>query len=138
MLLVVLAAAAGLFGNGVFSRTTKSTPDGQVEIAFQRFARSGGRTTLQVTVSPELSGNGEVAVRVSRDYLSRFEVRRVTPEPDSAESSGDSIAFMFKVRNSTSPLKVEFNLEAEAAGRSRGRVVVGEAPPLRFSQFVYP
>lgn len=138
MLLVVLAAVVGLFGNGVFSRTTKSTPDGQVEIAFQRFARSGGRTTLEVDVSPEVTGKGAIAVLVSREYLSRFELRRVTPEPDSQESAGDSIAFVFKVRDSTSPLEVEFNLEAEAAGRSRGKMNVGEGPPLHFSQFVYP
>ena len=138
MLLVVLAATAGLFGNGLLSRTTKSTSDGQLEIAYQRFARSGGRTTLEVTVAPGVSQEDEVKVLVSRGYLSRFQIRQVTPEPDSAESSGDSLAFVFKVGDSRSPLEVEFNLEAEAAGRTRGTVAVGEGPALRFSQFVYP
>lgn len=138
MLLVVLAAAGGLFGNGLFSRTTKSTPDGQLEIAYQRFARSGGRTTIEVTVTPAVAQEGEVTVLLSRNYLSRFQIRQVTPEPDSTESVGESLAFTFQVGDDSAPHEVEFNLEPEAVGRSRGTVAVAKRPPLPFSQFVYP
>ncbi|HUR23926.1 MAG TPA: hypothetical protein VMZ73_08660 [Acidimicrobiales bacterium] len=138
MLAVVVAAAAGLFGNGLFSRATRTSADGNLEVAFQRFARSGGRTTLEVSVAPGSAQEGEVAVMVSRNYLSRFEIRQVTPEPDSTEPVGDSLAFVFKVGDDRSPLEVELDFMARSAGRLRGSVAIAGGPPLRFSQFVYP
>lgn len=138
MLGVVVAAMAGLFGNGLFSRAERATADGSVELAYQRFARTGGTTTLEVSVDRDAARGDEVEVAVSKEYLRRFRVRTVTPEPESTRARGTMVVFVFGRSDAASSLEVELDLEPQSVGRARGDVSVEDRPPLRLSQFVYP
>lgn len=138
MLGVVVAALAGLFGNGLFSRAERATAGGDVEVAYQRFARSGGTTTLEVSVDPDAARGDQVEVAVSKEYLRRFRVRTVSPQPESTETRGVMIVFVFGRGDAASSLEVELELEPQSAGRARGDVSVEDRPPLRLRQFVYP
>jgi len=139
MLVVVVAAAGGLFGNGLYSRVQRSSGDGRLFLAFQRFARSGAPTTLEISVAPGAADDDdEIEVRLSQEYLRRFRVEQVSPEPASSDTTGASLALVFKVSDAASRLEVQFDLQPQGAGRVRGEVALRDGPPVRFSQFVYP
>ena len=139
MLVVVLAAVGGLFGNGLFSGTTRTSADGRLEIGYQRFARNASETTLKMSVSRALTTDeGELTILVSSTYLRRFVIRAVTPEPDSVEAVGDSLAYVFKLTAGTPRFEADFELEPRSTGWVRGTVGLEGRAPVRLSQFVYP
>lgn len=50
LVLIVLLATAGLFGNGPLSDAQVSSEDGRVQVDYQRLSRSGTTDKLRITV----------------------------------------------------------------------------------------
>lgn len=135
---LILAAAAGLFGNGPLSHRTVSTPGGAMEVDYQRFARDGGTTSLVARVAPGQSQEGKVEIWISNQYLGKVRVEQVTPEAESRKFRDQGVAFSFSSPDSRSQLQVRFRLRPDSVGPQHGEVGLGNRPPLRVSQFFYP
>lgn len=136
LLLATMAAAVlGLFGDGLFSRTTAAAAGGRLAVEYERFARLGRTTRLTVLVAGLPSG-GPVAITIGRPLLDAYRIVGIAPEPETSRSV---------------PEGLELRFGAGAAGRARILIDVqpakrwfaaGEvrAPgaAVRLRQFIYP
>src|SRR3954470_10874843 len=74
--LLPLAAIAGLFGGGLFSKVTAGGAGG--EGSSERFGRRSVATQLEVTVP---RARPPVAIAISREFLDRYDMSEIRPQP---------------------------------------------------------
>jgi hypothetical protein len=138
MVVVIVAALAGVFGGGgLIANTTASDSAGSTEVQYARFARYASPTTLDVNVAASASGR-PTRIRVSDRYLNTMKVRAITPPPTSTAIADRQHVFVFERSASSASATIRFELEPAAMGRHHGWITVDEAAPLFFSQFIYP
>jgi hypothetical protein len=138
MLLIVIAAVAGLLGDGPLSRRTARDPGGTFQLEYDRFLHYGTQTTLTVRFAPRVARDGEVRLWLSLDYLDGVQVQQITPEPARVEAGPDRSVFVFRVSDPDAPATVFFHVLPQHRRPLSGRVGVGDREPLPFDQFVYP
>jgi len=131
--LVLLAAAAGLFGSGPLSSTEATA--GPLRVAYERFLRYGATHRLRLSV--DTGDRDLLRIQIPSEYVSRMRVERVFPEPRRVVVRGDWVRCDFVVVP-RSRAEIVFDLEPARRGLARGAVRVAGEPAVRFSQFVYP
>lgn len=130
--LLLLAAAAGLFGSGPLSSTEAAA--GPARLAYERFLRYGAPHRLRLSV--ETGDRDVLRIQLPREYLSHMRIDHVFPEPRRVVSRGDWVRCDIAVAPG-SRAEIVFQLEPARRGVVRGSVrVAGER--LRLWHFVYP
>lgn len=135
MALFILAAALGLFGSGMVSRTRAGGDDAPLRLEYERFGRWGAPLEMQLHLRESPAGSARVWL--SSRYLECFTVEAITPEPESAVASGDRVVYRFLVAPGQ-PATVTFHLTPERFGLRRGQVGLAGATPLSFRQLIFP
>lgn len=132
--LLLLAACAGLLGNGPLARRSISTTDGTLSI--DRFARRDANT--EWTIAPRAAGitSNALEVRISSRFLKRFRLAGITPEPRSQTAFTDSVVFSFAAL--APRVQITFHVEPLRVGMSEGEFQIDRSPPVKVKQFVYP
>jgi hypothetical protein len=136
MVLIIAAAVRGFMGRGVIASHVAS--GGSVRLSYSRFERMNTTIRLDVTVEAQPTGAGDRTVWFARDYLRRFEVSSVTPEPESVSSAAGSVVYFFASAPGE-PLRATFWLRAAEGtfGMLHGRLGAGGSA-VDFWQFVWP
>jgi hypothetical protein len=136
VVLLLLAAAAGLLGSGPLSTAVTAVPD-RFDVTYQRFSRYQTPETLTLNFWPAVTASGEAAVWFDREYLERTRVGPITPRPTRVEAADQRVRYVFQVNQPGRPLGVTFSLQLQRVGLVRARMGVDDAV-RDFWQFVYP
>jgi hypothetical protein len=128
---LLLAACAGLLGNGPLSHRTIATQNGELQI--DRFAHRDGPTIW--VIEPNAAAS-EFKLRVSSGLLQRTKIESVTPAPLDQAATASSVLFTFRALAPKS--KIVFHIEPQYVGWNGGEFQLGDAPPVTVQQFVYP
>jgi hypothetical protein len=128
--LFVLAGLAGLFGTGLLSHVAKQ--QGKARIDYERFFRFG--TAMQMEFTDE-SGSPRTEIIFPTDYLSRFDVQSIVPEPIETEIMEGQIKYVFATGSARR--KVFFHLEPNTPGTAKGLIAVN-SENIHLSQFIFP
>lgn len=130
MALVILIAAltlAGLFGDGWLSRA-KLTSAG-ASVSYQRFARFGKETLLQVGLPA-----GDRSVGLPLAYFERFKLDAVVPQPSGQRLEGNRVVFEFDAAGKTT---VRFHLLPRRPGVVEAVITAGGVS-FDLAQFTWP
>ncbi|WP_428391607.1 hypothetical protein [Lichenicoccus sp.] len=82
MVVVVLAALAGLLGHGPFSHRSLSSPASGLTADFERVARFGSQTMITLHLSPRACG-GDTTIWLSNKFIEPMGLRNIMPRPAS-------------------------------------------------------
>ncbi len=138
MLVVVLAAVAGLFGNGLFGTTTITPPARTMSVTYDRFGRYGADSKLSFQLSREALDGGEWRLSIGRDYLENMAIDDIVPEPDSVEAKSGVLVYTF-VAEEPSNLLVTFDLTGNSVGSVHGNAQLENSrESASFNQFFFP
>jgi hypothetical protein len=133
MAVVVALALGGVFGRGPLSQaTTGQTP--QATISYQRFARYGSSTSLQVTPA-EAQSKGDLHIEVDGAFIDANRIESLTPAPIEMRTAADRHVFTFSIEGAQT---ITFRLKPDRIGSNAGAFLVGSSPPLYVHQYVYP
>ena len=135
MVAVVLAAAVGLFGNGLFSTAAVASADGSLVAQYQRYWRARSPAALEVSWPAEA---GETTIWITGAYLDNFELSGVSPEPAAVAIGAERSYYTFNVREATATAHVSFRLEAKHGGSFEGTIGRVGGGELTIEQFVFP
>ena len=137
MVLVIIAALAGVFGGGgIVELATASDSSRLTEVRYARFARYSSSTTLEVNVTASASAR-PMRLSISDQYLGAMNVRTITPPPTSTSIADRQHVFVFD-RAASAAATIRFELVPESIGRHEGWIAVDGAAPVFFAHFVYP
>jgi hypothetical protein len=133
--LVLLAALAGLFGNGPLGRVSAETADASLRVDGDRFARSLTPMVLVVTAQPT-AGQGAIAFSLDRAYADAVAIE---PEfPAQVEITPDRVIYRFAAAGA-GPVHVALRVTPQRIGVVSGAIRrEPDGMPLRLTHFVYP
>lgn len=135
---IVVLGLLGLFGTGPLSSTTAGSTDVGLRLAYERFVRHDGQTSVEINVSPGLASDGQVEIWVSNTCLDGVDIERISPEPDQIRSEDDRLVYVFPTANADTPISVTFSLRPDALWRLSGEIGITGGPSLSFNQVSYP
>ncbi len=135
LLLIVLLALAGVFGNGPLSDATAMSSDGRLQVDYQRLSRAGTTDSLRITMR---GAPGEpVQLLLGGSLLRAASIETLQPEPQASLSHGKSL--LLQVGTSADGLATLYlTLRSEHVGRLEGVARIGPNTAVRFSTFLYP
>lgn len=128
LLVFVVAAALGLFGDGVLGK--QKSKSGNATAEYDRFARYESETKILLE-SPDESIN---TLSLSQTYVEGMRIVRILPEPEINSGDGDDILYRF---NGDHRL-VTVYVRPESPGSIRGKLAVNGNSPVNIFHFVYP
>jgi hypothetical protein len=136
MILLVIAALAGLFGSGPFS-VGRARVSG-LEVEYRRVERKNAPTTLTVHLEEGAATGEEVRLWLARDFVDSVEIKRVTPDPEAVISGAERDTYVFRVEETGNPGSVVFHYEPDQTGLRAAKLGVEGQAELAFTTFVFP
>jgi hypothetical protein len=133
--LLILAALLGIFGSGLLSAAT--VEQGVLRVNYNRFERFETPTAFEIHVVAE-AGAAAVAVWLPHDYLQHVEVTNISPEPQEVRTGANRLTYIFALQDAADAGRITFYLTPLRVGPLAAQVGVDAAPPVQFTQFVYP
>lgn len=131
---LLILALAGLFGDGPLSHVRAASKEGG-SVEYERYIRSGSLTTLVLTPAATVAP-GISRIEITADYLRKFRVEHITPDPSAVRMQGDKFVYEFAA---TAPeASITFNLAPESLGRHTAEVAIDGGAPLTIRQYTYP
>jgi hypothetical protein len=138
ILLIILAALAGLFGWGPASKASNRGESQLVWVEYERFTRLKSPVILKVHMDRAPLIDGEASFWLDDEYLKNFRIHYIYPDPDSIEVGMSRVTYNFKVGPEGRLDEVLFHLEPETIGWFRGQIGVEDSDGASFSQLIYP
>lgn len=137
--LLILLAAAGLFGNEFLAIARAGAEGDGLWVDYQRFARLFSPKEMQVSVGPQaFSAQDTVEIRVNRDFIDDVRIESIEPEPASVELQADSYVYTFEVDALEQAIEIDFDFQFLSPGLHRASVEVPSGEEVHLSHFVYP
>lgn len=136
LLLILVSAALGLFGDGVLASARVASAYGGVTLEFPRYLRARSPEHLIASAAPAQRGADAVVLWLDAAYLENVTIERIVPEPTRVRAGADRLTFEF-ASDGAGPLRIAFEINVRSGGRLHGRIGAGEES-VEFSQLVYP
>lgn len=131
--LFVVAAAAGVFGNGPLSHASADSPQGRIE--YERFVRYGSPSEIVITPTSG-AARGIRRIDISSDYLEAFRIASITPEPANVQIVGERLVYEFTSVGAGA--SISFHVDPQRLWRHRAVVRIDGGAPLEVRQLTYP
>lgn len=135
LLVIVLLALAGLFGNGPLSDAVTVSPDGRVRVEYQRLSRSGTTDNLYITVQGE--PGQPVTVELDGSLLRTASIETMQPEPQRSMSHGPALLLQLGT-SKDGVATLYLTLRTDHVGTLEAVVRAGPHSAVHFSTFLYP
>jgi hypothetical protein len=137
LIVALIAALAGLFGQGPLAHARVRSSDARLEIAYDRIARHGADLEWVAVVAPT-SGDSIVDLWISTDLLGGMMMRRIEPQPLEERAARDGVAYRFRIADAAHPATIVFHTEPIDLWSRSGwvRIVGGDSVHVR--QYVLP
>lgn len=133
IVLVLVAALAGLLGRGPLSRARVGEAS-SFEVEYGRFERRTQETSLVVRLGSPPSGLAQLWVDAS--YVAAQPFQQVFPEPERVELRDGRLVMTLRVSGARPEIVI--TTRPEAFGSMRVRMGLVDGPDVAFDQFVYP
>lgn len=134
LLLAILAAAAGAFGDGPLSRASISAPGG-VRVDYERIVRRRAPTEIRIVVPSAPMPGGSLALEVTR--LPGAE--RLVAFPDPLHERATALGARFEIATrGEGPFEIALRNVPSTLGRREIRLAIGLAEPIAIRQLVLP
>jgi hypothetical protein len=134
LLLAILAAAAGAFGDGPISRASISAPGG-VRVDYERIVRRRAPTEIRIVVPSAPMPGGTLALDVT--HLPGTESLVLSPAPQHERATARGERFEIATRGE-GPFEVALRNVPTTLGRREIRLGIGLAEPVALRQLVLP
>ena len=128
--ILVIAAAIGLFGDGLASKKTQSAQ--QVTVESERFYRF--QAAMQLKISSINTSGSDLTVSFPNDYLKHFEVKSIAPEPARNQFTNNRVQYTF---DATGDAEITFFLVPQSRGNISGSLNVNDQS-FQLSHFIFP
>lgn len=126
---IMLAAALGLFSNGIMSRQVAR--QGTVVVESDRFLRNNSETRLSISMT---GVKGRSVISFPLTYTQHLKVERISPEPERTAIRDGQVWYVFEADQN---LLVQFYMKPQTNGNLHGSVWVNDQY-LLLSHFIYP
>ena len=130
MLMIVVAAALGFFGDGMVSRVISNS--GNMTVDTQRFYRRDAILELKVSIRSHNDSGPKLSF--PNHYVDKFEIQSIVPEPERSTVAGENVIYHF---NGSGVQTITFYLIPQSLGEVKGSVAMkGEV--INLNHYIFP
>ena len=138
LVLVLIAACAGLFGRGPLSDRSLTAPDGSARVDWARFERHGSPAEFTLTVFRRSPVDTTTRVWLDEGFVAGITLDRVIPQPVSEATDGGRLVLEIPTPRGVDSTRVIVRFTPDRIGERGIRLGIAGAAALRLDQFVYP
>jgi len=133
--LVLVAGILGVFGSGPLSSTRAGGAAAGLFVEYERFARFGAVTRINIVADSSTSGTATLAV--AGDVIDSLALDAVHPRPVEQRSTQTGANWVFRA-DPGGPLRIALNARPTRPGLLRSSFAIDARPPVPILQVVYP
>ena len=134
--LIIVLDLAGLFGRGPIARAERHSPDGTINIKYERIERTDSPSILSIEFGPSAIQDGKINLYVSESLVKGLGTERVVPNPLVTAIGNGGLTYTFAA--SKVPASVDLALEPSGPGLYDFTIGVVDATPIHAQVFVVP
>ena len=138
LMAIVVAGLAGAFGGGPFGQATAQSPDGKLQVAYDRIARHASSQRLAVHISPRASGDSVVDLWIDQEFMHGLIVGEISPQPVQTRAGDQRLIYRFHLADPSRSADVVFQADAHRLWRRRGVIGIVNGDSVQLRQFVLP
>lgn len=136
LLAIVVGGACGLFSKGFLSDRTRVSPQGSLEVKYERFARQ--QSDMAMTIRLHALRDRLYSITLSGDGVDNFQLQSIQPQPLRAESSEHSLTLWYKTQNINRGASIWLGGQPQSPGKYAFTVSDSSGAQVDFTQWVYP
>jgi hypothetical protein len=134
--LIVIADLLGCFGRGWLAKAEYKSPDGLMDIHYERVERFSTPSILTINFAPSAVHDEEIHLWASDSLVKPLGNQRVVPSPQKSALSNSGISYTFPASNI--PSSVEFALQPASPGIIPVSFQVADGKPVTLKIYVMP
>lgn len=138
LVLLLIGGVVGLFGHGPLSKATLNVPGSDSRICYERLARRETPSTLELRLGKSALVSGLVRIRLNQTLVEKMQLKQIVPAPLKAEPLADGVRFIFQTDPTRGSAFIYFIENPTTPGFVDAEVVIEDAEPVHFRQFIYP
>jgi hypothetical protein len=138
MIALLIAGVAGLLGRGPLSQAKTASPDGQIQVSYERLAHFRTPAVIEVFINQNVLQTGQVRLEVNGALMDGVRIQRVIPQPVSTSPLPDGAIFVFPVDATEGQAKITLVQEPGTVGLQTCTVSVNQSASVQFNQFIFP
>lgn len=135
LVIIVLLALAGVFGNGPLSNAEAVSADGKLRVQYQRLSRTGTVDTLRIMVQG--SAGKPLTVTLDGTLFREASIETMQPAPLSSMSKGQALLLQLGTSND-GLATLYLTVRSEYVGTLRGMVEADPGTAVSLSTFLFP
>ncbi len=135
-LLILLCDILGLFGRGWLAKAHVTTPDGTLDVKYERIERASTPSIMTIQLGQSAIQNGAAHLFVSESLIKQLGAQRVAPQPANSTIGNGGITYTFSA--SEVPATVEIALESSFPGIHHFVLQVPGSEPVQGTVTVVP
>ncbi len=138
LLAIILATLVGVFGAGPISTATVRSPDGRLEVAYNRMARHAAPDPLRIRLAPGTAVDSLVDLWIDQRYVHGLVVRELSPEPIQMRAGEERLIYRFRIADPSRAADIVIHADADKLWLRRGAIGLVNGDSVRLRQFVFP
>ncbi|MEN4604460.1 hypothetical protein ABEG90_17825 [Pantoea agglomerans] len=136
LIALVILGACGLFSKGVLSNGSARSPDGTIQVEYERFGRVESNMDMRIRYNAPVTDR--FTVTIGGGALDNLQIQTLQPQPLEAVTIGSDLRLTFSARNTGPDHAIWLGLQPRNPGRIAVSVSSGDHPPAGFTQWIYP
>ncbi len=138
VMILILAALAGLFGGGPLSTARAVSPSGSLIVEHPRFTRNQSAYKLVIQVAPTAVRDGALELWIDEALARALTINSISPTPEATRLGSGRLHLRFRASPDESLAPITVHATADAIGRERGQLGLTDGEHVDVSSFIYP
>ena len=134
--IIVVLDLSGAFGRGPLAKAHKTTPDGAMNVSYERIERTGTPSVLKVEFGHSAIEANTIQLWASENLVTKLGNKQIAPQPAKSVIGDDGIHYTFDATRR--PATTVFSLQPSAPGLYSLQLRVSDSSELHFSILVMP
>ncbi|MGJ0481078.1 hypothetical protein [Pantoea agglomerans] len=136
LILLVVLGACGLFSKGFLSDSSARSPDGTIQVEYERFGRVESNMDMRIRYNAPTGDR--FSITIGGGALDNLQIQTLQPQPLEAVTTGSDLRLTFSARDTGPDHAIWLGLQPRNAGRIHVTIHGGDHAPARFTQWIYP
>lgn len=136
LLLIVVAALAGLFSRGYLSEATRTNDDRSLTLHYEKFNRL--LSDMDMKISSVIPAGKRNRIVLGGDFMEGFRIDTLQPQPDKMYSLNGEVVLEYPPSAAGVEQTLWLSLTPMKFGAIKSTLAIDNGSPIVFQQFIYP
>lgn len=136
LILLVILGACGLFSKGVLSDGHSRSPDGTLQVEYERFGRT--ESNMNMRIGYNTPAGDRFTITIGGGALNNLQIQTLQPQPLEAVTIGSDLRLTFSTGDTGADHAIWLGLQPRDAGLIHVTIQGDDHAPARFTQWIYP